>query len=169
MDKLELAERRILGRLDTSGDCWLWTGALDHRGRGRVWRNGKIVLHHRAVWEILVGPIPEGALLCHHCDNPQCANPEHLYIGDDKSNVRDMWERGRHWTQQQPERARELGKQYGKLNTWARGSGNPKAKLTPAQVEEIKTATGSSYAIASRYGVNATTVQRIRRGEAWTR
>lgn len=67
--------REIIDRVDRSGDCWLWTGKLDERGRGRVWHCGKLMLHHRAVWEILIGPIPAGALLCHHCDNPRCANP----------------------------------------------------------------------------------------------
>lgn len=160
-------DRRILDRLDRSGPCWLWIGALDTRGRGRVWHAGKLKLHHRAVWEIIVGPIPERALLCHHCDNPQCANPAHLYVGDGKSNVADMFARQRDWQSAQPERLRHIAKQNGSLNNWSRGTSNPKAKLTAAEVASIRVATGTSYEVAARYGVHATTIQRIRRGEQW--
>lgn len=159
--------RRIIDRLDMSGDCWLWKGATDSRGRGRVSLNGKPVLHHRAVWEILCGPIPSGALLCHHCDNPRCANPAHLYIGDSKTNARDMFERKRHWTQVDPQRAIEVGARRGSRNNWSRGDRNPNVKLTPEQVAEIRSSTGSSHPIAARFGVNPSTVQRIRRGDLW--
>src|SRR3954464_3743000 len=124
VEALTAPDRALVDRLDRSGGCWLWTGPLDDRGRGRVSRNGRPMLHHRAIWEILVGPIPPGALLCHHCDDPQCANPAHLYIGDGKSNVSDMFSRGRHWTQVDPERARKLGHIRGQLNNWAKGEHN---------------------------------------------
>lgn len=165
--KAEGPDARILARLDRTGNCWLWTGALDARGRGRVWRNGSLRLHHRAVWEILVGPIPEGALLCHHCDNPQCANPAHLYIGDSKTNAGDMWQRGRHWTQKEPERAASVGSRLGSRNEWAKGASNPKAKLTQDQVKQIIASPDGSRELARRYGVDRTTIQRIRRGSLW--
>jgi hypothetical protein len=137
------------------------------RGRGYVSINGKPMLHHRAVWTLLRGPIPVGAFLCHHCDNARCANPEHLYVGDGKTNVQDMWERGRHWTQQQPERARAIGIESGKKNTWSKGSANPKAKLTPVQVGEIAASGDKTRFLAARFGVDRTTIQRIRRGALW--
>jgi hypothetical protein len=162
------ADRRILDRLDRTGLCWLWTGALDERGRGRVWHNGRLKLHHRAVWEILMGPIAEQALLCHHCDNPTCANPAHLYVGDGKTNVADMFRRNRAWQQQDPERMRDFGRASGARNDWAKGGANPKAKLLPEQVEQIRSSFGSSYQVARAFGVNASTVQRIRKGVSWT-
>ena len=161
------ADRAILDRLDRTGDCWLWTGALDERGRGRVWHNGKIKLHHRAIWEILIGPIPSGALLCHDCDNPTCGNPAHLYVGDGKTNVRDMFARGRAWHQNHPEKLKEVGRKTGLKNTWVKGAANPRAKLTQRQVAEIREATESSPKLAAFYGVSATTVQRIRSGKQW--
>lgn len=160
-------ERRIIDRLDRSGDCWLWTGALDGRGRGRVWFGDKLELHHRAVWQILVGPIPAGALLCHHCDNPQCANPTHLYIGDEKTNVADMFERGRAWQQRDPERIRQFGIASGQRNDWAKGERNPKAKLNQAQVAEILASAKGSRELGRLYGVDRTTIQRIRKGVLW--
>lgn len=168
--KVEAAEgpdRAILDRLDRSGTCWLWLGPLDARGRGRVWRGGKIMLHHRAVWEILVGTIPDGKLLCHHCDNPRCANPEHLYVGDGKSNVADMFRRGRAWQLREPERVRDSGRRMGQRNTWCRGAQNPKAKLTPEQVSQIKASKVPTKQLASQYGVNRTTIQRARSGKQW--
>jgi DNA-binding XRE family transcriptional regulator len=161
-------DRRILDRLAIQDGCWLWTGALDERGRGRVWRNGKIMIHHRAVWEILIGEIPQGALLCHHCDNPQCANPSHLYVGTDQSNVNDMMQRGRHWTMKNREMARAVGRRTGSQNNWATGTDNPKAKLTPEQVCAIRSSREKTKDLAAQYGVNRTTIQRIRAGKQWT-
>jgi hypothetical protein len=133
-----------------------------------VWRDGKLEIHHRAVWQILVGPIPDGALLCHHCDNPQCANPAHLYVGDGKTNMRDMLDRGRHWTQVDPERAKRLGVEGGKQNDWAKGARNPKAKLSPDDARDIAASTKTNRALATAYGVHITTIQRIKRGAQWT-
>lgn len=169
-DRVEAAtgpDRAILGRLDMSGDCWLWTGALDERGRGRVWRNGKLCIHHRAIWEILIGPIPKDAKLCHDCDNPTCGNPAHLYVGDSKTNAADMVRRGRHWTVSDPKRATAVGKAIGDQNTWAKGVKNPKAKLTPAQVSVIATSHEKTKKLAEHFGVNRTTIQRIRSGTSW--
>lgn len=168
--ELDALPDRFRSRLAVSPTgCWEWTSpnSLVGRGRGYVSLGGKPMLHHRAVWTLLRGPIPEGAFLCHHCDNPKCANPDHLYVGDHRSNVRDMWERGRHWTQREPERARAIGIESGKLNTWAKGARNPKAKLTAEQASEIAASNEKTRILASRFGVNPTTIQRIRRGVAW--
>lgn len=161
-------DRRILSRLDTTGACWLWTGALDARGRGRVWRKGKIELHHRAVWTILVGPIPAGALLCHHCDNPQCANPQHLYVGDSKTNSDDMFNRGRDWQSSDPERATAIARANGSRNDWVSGEHNPKAKLSERDVDAIRNSPAPNSDLAKLHSVHITTIQRIKRGSSWT-
>ena len=167
VEALDGDDRRTIDRLDRTGDCWAWTGALDARGRGRVWRNGKLKLHHRAVWEILIGPIPAGALLCHHCDNPTCGNPAHLYVGDGKTNVADMFGRGRAWQQRDPEKMRAFGRTTGRRNNWARGQCNPKAKLTAEKVAEIVASSMGSRELGKLYGVHRTTIQRIRGGALW--
>ncbi len=74
-----LAER-LFPRVDADGICWLWTGARNRGGYGvisRGRRDGAVIVH-RAVWELLVGPIPEGADLDHLCRVRACCNPDHL-------------------------------------------------------------------------------------------
>lgn len=180
-DRLELAERvekdwaalpeRITRRLRRDpGGCWNWSSpnSLIGRGRGYVSVAGKPMLHHRAIWTLARGPIPEGALLCHHCDNPRCGNPSHLYIGSHKSNVGDMWYRRRAWQQSEPDRISAFGKTHGAANNWSSGERNPKAKLTPEQVAEIRESIVGSRALGRQYGVDRTTIQRIRKGALWT-
>ena len=48
---------------------------------------------HRMAWILANGEIPEGKYVCHHCDNPPCCNPDHLYIGTQVENMRDASER----------------------------------------------------------------------------
>lgn len=57
--------------------CWIWTGGRQSAGYGRL-SFGARTLAHRAVYELLVGPIPEGLTLDHLCRVPLCVNPDHL-------------------------------------------------------------------------------------------
>jgi hypothetical protein len=68
----------IADRMDASGDCWEWQGALSIHGYGQVKYAGRSHLVHRAVWSALVGEIPVGFHLDHLCRNHACCNPEHL-------------------------------------------------------------------------------------------
>lgn len=61
-----------------SSGCWVWTGGLDTAGYGHVRHRGKMRKAHRVVYEMLVGPIPEGLVIDHLCRNPRCVNPAHL-------------------------------------------------------------------------------------------
>jgi hypothetical protein len=74
--------------------CWLWTGLQTHHGYGVI-HFGKSAkprrkLAHRVAWEFTHGPIPDGLLVCHHCDTPLCCNPQHLFLGSDLDNMRDF-------------------------------------------------------------------------------
>ena len=69
-------EKRI-DRIPIAG-CWIWTGAADRQGYGRINVNGKIKLTHRVAYEFYVGKIPTGLELDHLCRNPTCVNPSHL-------------------------------------------------------------------------------------------
>ena len=71
---------RLFAKVDAESDCWLWTGALQREGYGhvRLTRERRTVRAHRAVWEVLVGPIAEGLTLDHLCRVRRCVNPDHL-------------------------------------------------------------------------------------------
>jgi len=72
---------RLFARIDAEGDCWLWTGSSTSGGYGSIGRGRRgegEIYTHRAVYELLVGPIPDGLVLDHLCRVPLCCNPDHL-------------------------------------------------------------------------------------------
>lgn len=82
------AEKRFWSKVDTSGECWLWTAAQNPRGYGMFNVGGKMGLAHRFAYELLVGPIPPGMLLDHRTICPKCCvNPAHLRLVDHKQNA----------------------------------------------------------------------------------
>lgn len=87
---------RIVDKFLVGDGCWEWTGAKS-AGYGVFWD----VRRHRnrratyIMWELMVGPVPDGAWLLHHCDNPGCVRPDHLFLGAQKDNMRDCTEKGR--------------------------------------------------------------------------
>lgn len=109
--KIDDLPTRLSARIKISdSECWLWfsprrknrRGILKANGRvfsqqyGKVCFRGKRWAAHRLVYTLLVGGIPEGTLIRHHCDTPACVNPSHLALGIAEDNVRDMMSRGRH-------------------------------------------------------------------------
>lgn len=80
------------------GSCWNWLACTDPFGYGvlMIPRPKKHrVCAHRFSYELHIGPIPGGMLVCHHCDNPPCTNPLHLFLGTYLDNNRDMYAKGR--------------------------------------------------------------------------
>lgn len=74
---------RIVTRIefDTNGGCWLWSGAVDEFGYGRINIRGRNTKAHRAAFLEFTGAIPEGREVLHTCDTPCCVNPAHLIPG----------------------------------------------------------------------------------------
>jgi len=93
----EWIEKRI-ERIPESG-CWVWMGAVHkHYGHGKYRDHGaKAYFVHRLSWECYKGPIPERMFVLHKCDVSCCVNPDHLFLGTQSDNAKDMWLKGRGW------------------------------------------------------------------------
>lgn len=132
--------------------CYVWLNAKFKSGYGQFGVRGKSKLAHRIAWEIANGAIPDGLCVLHKCDNPGCVNPDHLFLGTQKDNVRDMVDK----------------KRYSKRT----GESGGLAKLKEAQVLEIReryAAGGISQAVLGKqYGVCQSNIAAIVSGETWT-
>ncbi len=83
--------------------CWEWNRAKDKKGYGiGIVYRGVQETAHRLSWWLHFGDIPKNLCVCHHCDNPSCCRPDHLFLGDNDDNMDDAHEKGRcigegHW------------------------------------------------------------------------
>lgn len=140
----------------STGDvCWPWRGARLREGYGHIMltRNpDRRARAHRVCWELHYGPIPEGLIVMHICDNPPCVNPAHLRLGTIGDNNRDRSNKGRGRENRQ----------------W--GADNPNARLREDDARAIIAALRAGEtqtAIATRFAVKQPQVSRIARREQW--
>lgn len=133
-------------------DCWNWIGSKIRTGYGQFKSNKKIVLAHRFSWELHFGKIPQNKpCVLHHCDNPKCVNPRHLFLGTQADNVEDMINKGR------DNKARQ------------KGEDNANHKLTVSQIKEIRSLKGklTQKEIAKMFNVYHTTIEKIHNNKTW--
>ena len=122
--------------------CISWNGTPKPNGYCRVRWNKRNDYAHRAVFRIVHGDIPDGAMVLHHCDNRQCVNPEHLYLGDHAQNMADMRKRERS----------------------CKGRAHPLRRLTPGEVLRIRTSNEMGKALAAELGISPQHLCQIRKG-----
>lgn len=139
-------------------DCWPFMGKCQGAGYGVQHvggRPGRTIYAHRLAYVLATGVDPLGKAVCHHCDNPPCCNPSHLFLGSIADNVRDMIAKGR----------KAVCRGGG-----PRGEQVGGAKLNAAKVREIRARAaageGSGY-LGKAYGVDSSSVRQIVRRETW--
>ncbi|SFM91517.1 HNH endonuclease signature motif containing protein [Methylobacterium pseudosasicola] len=141
--------RRLAAKVIPGLDgCLLFTGTTDRGRYGQFYIDRFKVAAHRVAYAFANGPIPDGHLVCHRCDNPTCINVEHLFLGSALDNNVDQSVKNR---THQP---------FGGVGRYR--------KLTRDDVLRIKTERTSGRALAADMGVAPNTVRKIRRGETWT-
>lgn len=92
----EAARERFFRKVEVTSHCWEWTGSKTDRGYGKIIVEKKQCKAHRVSWVIYNGEIPNDLHVCHHCDNPGCVNPVHLFLGTNNDNIQDKVKKGRH-------------------------------------------------------------------------
>jgi len=184
LEKVRNLEDRFWEKVDKRSDneCWNWIGSLN-KGYGQLrvgGRKGKPENASRISWELYNGTIPEGMEVCHHCDNPSCVNPIHLFLGSHLANMKDCSIKGRmhfgekngaythpesvpkgdeHWLRKNPERAMH-------------GETHPNSKLTAENVREIKRlykpySRYNTTTLSKMYGVDPKLIWYIIKGLRW--
>ena len=142
-------EDRFWAKVDKTDSCWLWTAAKVRHGYGLFhWPQGDRQAQgtaHRYSWRLHRGEIPAEMFVLHRCDNPSCVNPDHLFLGTHRENMKDKMAKGR----------------------WNTGHGKRIAPDTVRLIRrEVNNGT-SRGAMARRLGVSATMVSEICSGKRW--
>lgn len=148
-------EERFTRRVDRRGpdDCWPWMGARHRSGHGQLFvsTERRRVQAHSYALELATGsPCPPEMECCHHCDNPPCCNPAHLYFGTRRQNVADMFARNRAQI----------------------GSARPNSRYTESQIVAIRERFAAGellQVLADEHDTSTGYISRIVNGLAWKR
>lgn len=143
---------RLKSRVLIQDGCWNWQGSIcPCTGYGKISVHDRPIGTHRLSYELFCGPIPRGMSVLHKCDNRRCINPDHLFLGSQVENVRDMWNKGR-----------------GVKPPTHFGVSNSNATLTDGQVDQLRSEYASKKIkqrdLAKKYGISQSTVWRLVHG-----
>ena len=131
--------------IDQNTQCWIWVGAnFSGKQRGQFWFRGTNWLAARAGWTLFRGSIPAGKMLCHkrECSNERCVNPDHLYPGDQRSNMADR-------------------DAVGRTSRWERRYNFVQTPEVEAKVREMRSAGSSISDICKTLDIGRTTYYRM--------
>ena len=140
-------------------DCWYWAGSKNNHGYGVLsvynknnWRIKKDYAAHRLSFELHKGISNKSLLVCHHCDNKLCVNPEHLFLGTPADNMLDKVKKNR-----QSRRSFKESK-YAKLSV---------EKV--AFIRELfqKNPKYSIAELSKQFGVSTSLLYKVKKGERW--
>jgi hypothetical protein len=132
---------------EAENGCWICTSHHRCIGYPCIVINGEKTVISHIYYEKYKGSIKPGLIICHHCDNPNCINPDHLFQGTKLDNRLDMIKKNR--------------------QVYASGEMNGKAKLSEQQVMEIKNSKESIKNLQYKYGMSKTQIYSIIRGDTW--
>lgn len=169
--------------VDEVTGCWNWTRGKFRHGYGAIAHGKRTLKAHRVSYMLHIGEIPEGMLVCHKCDNPQCVNPEHLFLGTPKDNTQDMILKGRKVVlrgEDNPmhhcigERNHFYGRTHSDdsksaISAHQLGSKHKFAKLDEAAALDIYSRPNERICdLARKHGVSNAAVWQVRNGYSWT-
>lgn len=180
---------------NAENDCWEWRGAKSTNGYGMLSLGGDTWRAHRLMWAFVNGPIPAGNVICHHCDNPSCVNPAHLFVGTYSENLEDCFRKGRRRgilggksakdgksitalpkrpkskrpPRTTPSRAENVHDYVAKFSRGSRAPGelHSTAKITEDQAREIISSLLPGHVLAGKFNLAPGTISKIRNGHLW--
>lgn len=138
-------KQKFLRKVIQTDGCWSFVGLRNKAGYGRVLCRGKMQLAHRVSYELFNGQIPNGLCVLHKCDNPQCTNPKHLFLGTNADNNADKAQKGRA----------------------LKGETHSMAKLSEKQVRKIYSDERPYAIISAEYGISKPQICGIKSGKFW--
>lgn len=141
---------RFWEKVNIAGDdeCWEWQACRTKIGYGQFGIRNRIWKAHRIAWLLTHKQNPRDKFICHHCDNPSCCNPKHLFLGNNQLNMQDKAQKG---------------KSNGELNNYS--------KLVTQEVLDIRmlysTGEYSQQRLGDMYNVSRTCIKKIVQRKTW--